>query len=377
MKIITENKLSIPDSAFINYLRGICIFIIVFGHVGGFWFYRPYSGFLHASVPFFFFLSGAVSFYSYGRTPSLSVYYIKRIVNLLIPYYILCLLSLAVYIANHNQLPAFDINKLLSWITIGAPNAIMPFPIGQVWFLKVFLIITIFSPIYFYMRKHNIYMLVFISLAFILVTSTQVFSDTENLFKIYIVNFYKPLAFSSFYIFGILFFTSDKLRSDYKYLGGMTLFLIIISVLMVKYFDLNIDFTLHNFPPDIYYITVSFCVLSVLLMLRSFLVSVINRFKLTETFVLFFNKHTFSIYIIHTFSIYVSENIFGLVDPQEKDITYGIVKIGSVLIITCILSPPYSKLSNRVSLYILRFLDMILASRFQSSAQKRKCTDEA
>ncbi len=47
MKIQT---LSDDDSLFLAYLRGISILVIVFGHVGGFWIFRPYSEFLNVFV---------------------------------------------------------------------------------------------------------------------------------------------------------------------------------------------------------------------------------------------------------------------------------------------------------------------------------------
>lgn len=41
------------DSRFLAILRSLSIFVIVFGHVGGFWLFRPWSEFLHVFVPIF------------------------------------------------------------------------------------------------------------------------------------------------------------------------------------------------------------------------------------------------------------------------------------------------------------------------------------
>ena len=48
------------DSLLLKYSRGLSIFVIVFGHVGGFWFYDPYSRFLLV-VNAVFFLSLVLS----------------------------------------------------------------------------------------------------------------------------------------------------------------------------------------------------------------------------------------------------------------------------------------------------------------------------
>lgn len=69
-----KRRLSHTDSTFLLYLRSLSIFIIVFGHVGGFWVFKPYSEFLQVFVPMFFFISGAVSFYSFNRSSNLTDY---------------------------------------------------------------------------------------------------------------------------------------------------------------------------------------------------------------------------------------------------------------------------------------------------------------
>ncbi len=67
----------------------------------------------------------------------------------------------------------------------------------------------------------------------------------------------------------------------------------------------------------------------------------------------FLYKHTFSIYLLHSFGIFISEKIFGLVDPDQKTITYGLVKLVVVLIITCLLAVPYTKVSGTISAFLL------------------------
>lgn len=53
------NTLDPINSDIFKYYRGLSIIIIVFGHVGGFWFYEPYSRFLLVfNSVFFLFLVG-------------------------------------------------------------------------------------------------------------------------------------------------------------------------------------------------------------------------------------------------------------------------------------------------------------------------------
>ena len=143
------NKLAATDSSFLAYLRGFSIFVIVFGHVGGFWFYRPYSEFLHVFVSIFFYISGAVSYYSFNRVKSVKTYYIKRFTGLLVPYYLMCILSLLVFFIVNQKLPAFSVDSVLKWIEIRPSNALMSFPLGQVWFLHTLFFIILASPLFF------------------------------------------------------------------------------------------------------------------------------------------------------------------------------------------------------------------------------------
>lgn len=355
---MNEKRLSDIDSAFLRYLRGFCILIIVFGHVGGFWFYRPYSEFLHASVPVFYFISGSVLFFSFERAQSLSGFYFKRIINLLVPYYLLCVLSLCVYVITNHALPAYNLNKMISWLIIGAPNDIMPFPIGQVWFLNVLLIIIIISPFYFWLNKHYKYLLLAVLFVFILLSSGQLFTDIEPIMGGDIINLYKPMIYSSFFIFGILFYSSAHMQAKTA-LYVLTFCSLILTVLPVYFFKLKIDFAHHNFPPDIYFVSGCFLVLFAVLIFRKKLTLLIQKMKIADRFFSFFHRHTFSIFLLHTFSIYLCEELYEPVSKSEKGIVYGCVKLVAVLVMTCLFSPLFTKLSDQIILLISRFINLL------------------
>ncbi|WP_456432061.1 acyltransferase family protein, partial [Thermosulfuriphilus sp.] len=182
--------LSRQDSEFLRYLRGLAIFIVVFGHVGGFWFYRPYSGFLLVSVPIFFMISGAVSYPSYRRSGPLSFYLAKRTISLLIPYYLLCLLCLGFYLLQEGRLPSFSAERLIRWLLIRPSKEMMPFPIGQIWFLYVLLIISFLSPLYFFLWKRFPRVLGLICLLFLMLSLLQHFSDISQNFHLLFFDFF-------------------------------------------------------------------------------------------------------------------------------------------------------------------------------------------
>ena len=208
-----KNDLLPNDSNFLSYLRGLSIFVIVFGHVGGFWVFRPYSEFLHVFVPIFFFISGAVSFYSFNKTSSITKYYLKRLLGLLIPYYQFCILTFLGFFIINRQFPSFDVNNILELIQIRPSNAIMPFPVGQIWFLHTLFFIILISPLYFFLQKKKESILFFFIVIIVIFSGIQLFIEIDNSIFLLGNNLYKPLVHSIFYIFGIICFSTNRIRN--------------------------------------------------------------------------------------------------------------------------------------------------------------------
>jgi peptidoglycan/LPS O-acetylase OafA/YrhL len=348
-----QKTISPADSKFLAYLRALSIFVIVFGHVGGFWVFKPYSEFLHVFVPVFFFISGAVSYYSFNRAPSTLAYYKKRLVGLLVPYYLLCLLSLAVYIATRHHFPSVDINSLWRWLQIRPSNAIMVFPVGQVWFLHTLFFITAVSPLIFKLynqHKGAVYILVLLLLLF---STTNSFLNVNKALHIFDNNLYKPVIHSIFYIFGMLSFSNDSIRTK-KNLFALFGAGILFSIISVYFFGVSVDYNDHINAPGIYFVSGSVAAISLLLLFARALPKLIDSIKPLKIGANFFYRHTFSIYLLHTFAIFLAENIFGLVEPDKKNITYGLTKLTVVLVITCLLAVPFTSITQKISALLLR-----------------------
>ena len=354
------------DSSFLAYLRSLAIFVIVFGHVGGFWAFRPYSEFLHVFISMFFFISGAVSYYSFRRLPHVRSYYAKRIVGLLVPYYLLCILSLLVYCIINHKFPCLDIGNVLRWIQIRPSNAIMPFPVGQVWFLHTFFFVIIASPVYFVLAEKNNVFLPLIIVIIIVISYTQLQYDLAKSLYFFGNNLYKPLVFSGFFVFGVIAFTSTRLR-DSRFVVFLLFLSLALNAVIVVLFSLNIDLSFHVFSPDIYYVLISYSSILIAFLLKQKLVWFVQKNKVVEYSFMFFHKHTFSIFILHTFSIYLTETIGGLVDPQVKSVTYGLVKLLVVLIVTCILAVPCTAISNKLSTFVMKVISACSIKKLRSA----------
>ena len=343
---VTSDWLQARDSEYLAFLRSVSIFVIVFGHVGGFWFYPPWTEFLHVFVPIFFSISGAVSYNVFLRKRSVPQYLSKRIIGLLAPYYCICIIALLVFVIQNSKLPEFNLPNLIKWVTITPTNSIMPFPLGQVWFLHTLLILNLVSPLIFWLyRRHPSFLIIFLSCS-ILASAAQIHFNIAPFLAIAGHNLFKPLVHILFFCFGFMVIDQPKLRSPYISFVIVTLCLF-VSILLVALFNLNPNYAFHTYSPDLYYVTGSLGAVWLFLLLQPYILKIYELLPLMIHGVSdFIFRNTFAIYLLHSFSIYFVEKVFGLVNPPQKTISYGIIKLMLVLLITLILSPMFTKVSS-------------------------------
>ena len=344
MHSISTPWLNQSDSKFLAILRSLSIFVIVFCHVGGFWIYRPWSELLHVFVPIFFFISGAVSYNSFLKRSSTYSYIIRRIVGLVIPYYGVSILALLTYIIIHRSLPLFSLTDFIKWITITPTGS--PFPLTQVWFLKVLMAICIASPFLFFLyRYHYSAIIVFILLS-IAASAIQLKYDIRPFFAFFWYGLYLPFVHSLFFCLGFLAFDIKKLRSS-TVSSTIIVSLIIGSIFLVKTFNLNPDYSEGHLAPDFYYVAGSLCAIWAFLVLQPYILLVYAAApRLLTVIIDFFFRHTFAIFLLHSLAIYMTEEVFGFINPEVKSIYYGINKLVIVLILTLSMSPLFTKSSS-------------------------------
>ena len=356
---VNEIGLSEKDSHFLAHLRSVSILMIVLGHVGLGWFFRPWSGIITDFVAMFFFISGAVLFHSYKRSKTLSNFYWKRLLSLYVPYFLLCVLSLIVYIFLHKgQVPQFDLRNFLSWVQIRPNIDLMPFNIGQVWFLHTLFVISIISPVIFFAISDGKFIYLWIIVSFLLLLSAiQLFYDVDNYFFIQGNNLYKPLIHTIFFSLGAWCFSGNE-KSNYE---RKTYFIfacvcVTLCVLLVNFLFLDIGYDHHTYAPDLYYVIGSLASISIFMSFKDLFMWFVSL----NNYLLFFFKvlyvYTMPIYLLHSFSIFVCENIFGLVHPKNNFVIYGISKFLLVMTLTLLISYPFLRLSK----YLICSLDILL-----------------
>jgi len=361
-----NRTLSSDDSRFLAYSRGMAILVIVFGHVGGFWFLPPYSEFLYVFVPVFFFLSGAVSYFSYLRSKTTAEYLRKRLIGLLVPYYLLCILSLTVYVGVRATLPALSLGKVVSWLSIRPTGDITGFPMSQVWFLHTLFVISGISPAYFWLYHRKPWFLLSLMFLSIALSGIQIVTRIDNYFFLAGNNLYTPIVHSFFYILGFAYFSSSSLRSK-RLLCAAVLFCLILGIGILILWRLDADYTYHTHPPDLYYVAGSLAAIGGWLISKETLLGMCKKLPLVARVLSFTYRYTFPIYLLHTFSIYLCEELFGLVEPQGHYVRYGIIKLTLVLIVTCVLSIPFGALSTSLTRLCITFCARFRLGRSRTS----------
>lgn len=340
----TNEWLQRQDSEFLAVLRSLSILTIVFGHVGGYWFFPPWSELLHVFVPVFFFISGAVSYNGFVNRVNTSQYLLKRIVRLLVPYYCMCAIALAVFALQHGKLPEFDFGKLIQWLMVIPSNAIMPFPMGQVWFLETLTIISLVSPAIFLLYKLYPLILYVLLCGAVVIAGVQTTWNIAPSLGIAGHNFFRPIVHLLFFCTGFLVVDLPKLRSA-RVSMAIILLCLAMSVGLAKGLKLNPDYAEHIIYPDLYFVLGSFCAIWLCITVQSYVVKIYDLSESFRAVSKFLFRHTFAIFLLHTFAIYCVEMVFGLSNPQEKTVAYGLVKLLLVLLVTLLLSPFFTRVS--------------------------------
>lgn len=152
---IISNSLSNEDRLHVDYLRGLSIIRVMLVHLGLSWFYPPYSYYIGIFFPLLFFISGVVSYGSFKRSSNAAEFFAKRIISILIPFYLFFIIILFLsYLEGENLFSSYK--DVISWIFLRPDQSKVFFPIGQIWFIHVLFWITILSiPIYCLSRTNN------------------------------------------------------------------------------------------------------------------------------------------------------------------------------------------------------------------------------
>ena len=344
-------SLSKDDSNYLDLLRGVSIFRVVLAHLGLSWIYPPYSGYIMIFLPVLFFVSGAVSFYSFRRCTSVYNFLYKRLITIGAPYYVIVLFSFIIF-WMFDGWKGVDYYSIYQWLSFNpvAVSDSMPYPMGQVWFLHVLVLLTILSPLIFAFSVSRPFILI------IPIVISFIFALVQNLQNIglYFIfdkhNFFQALSNMGFYFFGAYYYANIE-RFSNSVLIVLSLILSSVAVVLAVYINSSNAMPDHAYNPDLFYISISFVAIFILLVIKPWVVSFVDQISFLKKTLLFVSYHSYSIYMLHSLLIFWSEKFLGLKGVMGEPLL-AVYKVIFVLAGTALLSVPVSYISKKVTAFL-------------------------
>ncbi len=346
------------DRKYIDYMRGFSILRVMLMHLGLGWFYPPYSNYIGVFFLLLFFVSGAVNYNSFLRSSNSLLFYLKRIVSIVMPFYLFFLVVL-VFSYFEDQTPVKSIGDFFAWMYLWPKQEMVFFPIGQIWFIHVLALITILSvPVYMASRNNRSILVVFsvagIALAFIsqfFPIASSVRAVVETVMPRQGGQVWTAIVLISVYFLGAV---------HYEYcskLKGKSLVLISLTFAAVAFAN-NIllgrdyDYVRHFHNKTFFYIALSLSAIYLVLWMKPVVISICDRFKILDWILTHASKNSYGLFLLHTLVLFYVESIFGWEDLSGNQ-ALAIVRLILVIVITMAIVKPFTLISNKMAKYLL------------------------
>ncbi len=286
-------------SLYIDFVKGVLIFLVIFGHVLqyikygdqiNFWYSYLFKFIYMFHMPLFIGISGYFAYFSLEKnTPG--NYLKSRVRVLLIPLIVWSILLAVIGILIYNK---FDIG-FMSRYSIGQLRAF--------WFIWAIIVYSIIVSLLKILRLNNIFIITLLAIIFSFVSclSTGIFAVIKGLFPFFIVGF--ALAQSSI-----------DINKIYSYIKKYLVLLLFPAVICFILWDMK-DY-IYITPSEYHYWDITIfrflasLIFSVFFMVISYIIyQYIEKKKITY-FLIKLGKETLAIYIVQTFFFSIYSEFF-------------------------------------------------------------------
>ncbi len=351
---------------FIDIVRGASVLRVLLVHLGLGWFWPPYSTYIGIFFPLLFFASGAVSYNSFLNASSLSVYSYKRIRSIVVPF-IVFMIPAAMFSGN---LDWFTVAAIPKWLLLTPEAHWFNFPIGHVWFIHCLLVMAFLSIVVFSLSKlhpQNL-MICFAFFAFLAVTADFGFFSSNTFISGLPISGYllfETTSLSVFYFSGALFIENVRRVNDrlISLFGGA----IIITWITVDAYSKIRSLEWFAEVRPLTYLMQSAGVIMLFVGLRSYIVSLFVTLPWLKHFVMYFNKHAFSAFMLHIPILEFVEYVFGWHD-LSGNVVLALTRMVVVIVLTAVVCIPLTYLHKAVSNWLdKRVLSVNFSNKTQQS----------
>ncbi|WP_417547401.1 acyltransferase family protein [Marinobacter segnicrescens] len=354
MERLGKDELSAKDSYYINVMRGLSILRVVLVHLGLSWFYPPYSQYIGIFLPVLFFVSGAVSYYSFLRAQSVGEYLVKRLVLVLVPFYVFAALVLLITVVFYPERFPSGIG-VVSWLLVWPNFSDVFFPLNQVWFINCLVVMILISGPIFFITKKRPWLLWGVIIFSLVVSLLNVPFPLYAAVSEY--SFFSRLrwghqAWQVLVLLGLFICGSVH----YRYLAGqsakkyalISIVFLIFALMGYFYSDLGFELKEHAKQRSLYYLFLSFFAIYFLLALERPILRILARMRSLEWLLLYTNRYAYSVYLSHTLVLFYVEQWLGLTDLGGQPFL-ALVRMFLVLVITLAVAKPLGDLSRTLA----------------------------
>lgn len=349
--MLKNQTLSREDSVLLNYLKGLAILIVVLGHLGLGWIYLPYSSYTSLVIPLFFFCSGYLFFFLYKRRESFLQFSKKRLLGVVLPYYIVYIVAFVIALCikgNFEHLNFMHFVRILFLVPTGDE---VPFPMGQIWFLKVLMSCVIIGPFLLAFSEKTSHHILLIALILALVVATiEAYTPIHEQLILGRHNFYQDMVYGAYFYAG-LYLPGFDWKQRRRELIGLAFVLLVLSIAFNIIQPAGFDLGKHGFAPTTFYLLLGFSFVLIVFSFYKQVSFLLGYNSLVSNAINYCGKHSFSIFLIHSFFIFFTEVQFGWVGVMHNPLL-ALSKVAFVLVMSLILAYPISWLCKKTAALI-------------------------
>lgn len=341
------------DSLYINRLRGASILRVVLGHLGLGWIFLPYSSYIGIFLSVLFFCSGYIFIYLFNKAPNIKSFVFQRIMGVVIPFYLIFTSAMLIsYLLGYKSIDQLNPFKLFQILIVAPDLQDMPYPLGQIWYLRVLIFCTLISPIFFWGARYSKYVLLLPVFVALVLAATQTGSKVHKLFFIAGHNLFQEIVYGAYFFIGA--FTYGCNWREHKVINLLLILIcLLVAIVVHVVWRLDSNLTHYAYAPNLFYFPLGVVgILTVLVLVEKFewlFSSIPALSKLLD----FCSRHSYGIYLNHSFFIVFYENIFGLKDVMGSPLLAAL-KVILVLVSSLICAIPITYFS-RLFIKTLRF----------------------
>lgn len=340
------------DSLYINRLRGGSILRVVLGHLGLGWILLPYSSYIGIFLSVLFFCSGYVFIYLFNRSAGIFDFISKRILGIVLPFYLIYSLALiASYILGYEK-SGIEFRELFQILILAPDIQDMPYPLGQIWYLRVLVFCALICPFFFLLAKINRYFLLIpVVIGFIFAGIQTEYKFHRNFF-FFGHNFFQEIVYGAYFFIGSFTYCTSW-RNNKLLLSVVAILCLVIAYATLIYISGSSNLSHHAFAPNLFYFPLGIVGIILVLIFVSQIEWVFFKFNMIARLLDFCSKHSYGIYLNHSFFIIFYENIFGLKNVISNP-GMAVLKVSLVLASSLLFAVPITYISKRLYRYIIR-----------------------